>query len=177
MAAVIYFVSYPNRIIARCHQGFSHWPNEARITMRLPFLALFGHASLKRSCLLSSAKQNNFLLSLDPSRLPAIPVTDDTPRTMTTPATASFKGLFGMTTPATENPSYAKGLFVNSSDNWWHGCTLPGTETISVRTNDDFCWSAFTNTQSKSRDMFPSLDQPVWHMVLSVGAWHPMKRA
>ncbi len=104
-------------------------------------------------------------------------LTDDTLRTMTTPATANFKGLFGMTTPATENPSYARGLFVNSSDNWWHGGTLPGTETISVRTNADFCWSAFTNTQSKSRDMFPSLDRLVWHMVLSVGAWHPMKRA
>jgi CubicO group peptidase (beta-lactamase class C family) len=105
-------------------------------------------------------------------------LSDDTLRTMTTPTSVSYaKGLFGMNTPATANPSYAKGLFVNSSNNWWHGGALPGTETISVRTNADFCWSAFTNTQSKFQDMFPSLDQLVWHMVLSVSAWHPMKRA
>ena len=100
-------------------------------------------------------------------------LSDDTLRTMTTPTTVSYaKGLFGMNAPA-----YAKGLFVNSKNNWWHGGSLPGTETISVRTNADFCWSAFTNTQSKFQDMFPSLDQLVWHMVFSVGAWHPMKRA
>jgi CubicO group peptidase (beta-lactamase class C family) len=105
-------------------------------------------------------------------------LSDDTLRTMTTPTTSSYaKGLFGMNTPATADPSYAKGLFVNSSNNWWHGGSLPGTETIAVRTNADFCWSAFTNTQSKFQDMFPSLDQLVWHMALSVAGWHPMKRA
>jgi hypothetical protein len=82
-----------------------------------------------------------------------------------------------MNTPATADPSYAKGLFVNSSNNWWHGGPLPGTETISVRTNADFCWSAFTNTQPKFQDMFPSLDQLVWHMAVSVAGWHPMRRA
>jgi CubicO group peptidase (beta-lactamase class C family) len=101
---------------------------------------------------------------------------DDTLRTMTTPTTISyFKGLFGMNTPATANPSYAKGLFVTSEDSWWHGGSLPGTETIAVRTGGNFCWSALTNTQSKFQDMFPSLDQVVWHMVSSVAAWHPMK--
>jgi hypothetical protein len=90
-------------------------------------------------------------------------LSDDTLRTMTTPTTA--------------NPNYAKGLFVNSQNNLWHGGSLPGTETISVRTNADFCWSAITNTQSKFRDMSLSLDQLVWHTVLSVAAWHPEKRA
>jgi CubicO group peptidase (beta-lactamase class C family) len=105
-------------------------------------------------------------------------LSDDTLRTMTTPTTSSYaKGLFGMNTPATADPSYAKGLFVNWSNNWWHGGSLPGTETISVRTNADFCWSAFTNTQSKFQDMFPSLDQLVWHMAVSVAGWHPMRRA
>jgi CubicO group peptidase (beta-lactamase class C family) len=104
-------------------------------------------------------------------------LSDDTLRTMTTaPASSYFKGsLFGMNTPATANPSYAKGLFVNSSNCCWHGGWLPGTVTITVRTNADFCWSAFTNTQSKFQDMFPSLDQLVWHMALSVAGWHPMK--
>jgi hypothetical protein len=77
---------------------------------------------------------------------------------MTTPTTSSCaKGLFGMNTPATADPSYVKGLFVNSSNNWWHGSSLPGTETISVRTNADFCWSAFTNTQSRFQICFPHL--------------------
>ena len=84
---------------------------------------------------------------------------DDTLRTMTTPSAA--------------NPQYAKGLFVNRQNNWWHSGLLPGSETISVRTHSDFCWSAFTNTRSRFPDMSLSLDQLVWHMVLSVADWHP----
>src|SRR6266436_752701 len=86
-------------------------------------------------------------------------LTDDTLRTMSTPTAA--------------NPRYAKGLFVNSANNWWHGGSLPGSETLSVRTNSDFCWSAFTNTRPKFRDMTAALDQLGWHMVRSVADWHP----
>ena len=82
---------------------------------------------------------------------------DDTLRTMTTPTIA--------------NPRYAKGLFVNAQDNWWHTGLLPGTETISVRTHGDFCWSAFINTRLP--DMGHSLDQLIWRMVHSVPDWHP----
>ena len=39
-------------------------------------------------------------------------LSDDTLRTMSTPTAA--------------NPRYAKGLFVNSANNWWHGGSLPG---------------------------------------------------
>jgi CubicO group peptidase (beta-lactamase class C family) len=84
---------------------------------------------------------------------------DDTLRTMTTPTTA--------------NPHYAKGLFVNSQNNWWHTGLLPGTETISARIHSDFCWSAFTNTRSKLPDMDASLDKLVWRMARSVADWHP----
>src|SRR5882757_7009026 len=84
---------------------------------------------------------------------------DDTLRTMTTPTAA--------------NPRYAKGLFVNSQNNWWHSGLLPGTETISVRTNTDFCWSAFTNTRSNLPGMTSSLDKLVWHMARCVPDWHP----
>jgi CubicO group peptidase (beta-lactamase class C family) len=77
-----------------------------------------------------------------------------------------------MTTPTTANPRYAKGLFVNPPNNWWHTGLLPGTETISVRTHSDFCWSAFTNTRSKFQDMGRSLDLLVWHMARSVADWH-----
>jgi CubicO group peptidase (beta-lactamase class C family) len=78
-----------------------------------------------------------------------------------------------MTTPTAANPRYAKGLFVNSQNNWWHSGLLPGTETISVRTNTDFCWSAFTNTRSNLQDMTSSLDKLVWHMARCVPDWHP----
>ena len=88
---------------------------------------------------------------------------DDTLRTMTAPTAA--------------NPRYAKGLFVNSLNNWWHSGLLDGTTTISVRTNSDFCWSAFTNTRSRVGDMSRALDQLVWQMVLSVADWHPRRRA
>jgi CubicO group peptidase (beta-lactamase class C family) len=81
-----------------------------------------------------------------------------------------------MSTPTAANPRYAKGLSVNSQNNWWHSGLLSGTETISVRTYSDFCWSAFTN-RSKSGDMGRSLDQLVWHMVHAVADWHPEKRA
>jgi CubicO group peptidase (beta-lactamase class C family) len=78
-----------------------------------------------------------------------------------------------MSTPSDANPRYAKGLFVNTQNNWWHSGSLPGTETISVRTNADFCWSAFTNARVKFKDMAPSLDRLMWHMVQSVADWHP----
>ncbi len=74
-----------------------------------------------------------------------------------------------MTTATAANPSYAKGLFVNSRNNWWHTGLLPGTETISVRTHSDFCWSAFANTRLP--DFGRSLDQLVWRMARSVAAW------
>jgi CubicO group peptidase (beta-lactamase class C family) len=86
-------------------------------------------------------------------------LSDDTLRTMTTPTAA--------------NPGYAKGLFVNSLNSWWHGGGLDGTATISRRTNSDFCWSAFTNTGAQFQDMSRSLDLLVWQMVHSVAGWHP----
>lgn len=76
-----------------------------------------------------------------------------------------------MTTPTAANPRYAKGLFVNSRNNWWHTGLLPGTETISVRTHSDFCWSAFINTRLS--DWGHSLDQLVWQMARSVADWRP----
>jgi CubicO group peptidase (beta-lactamase class C family) len=91
-------------------------------------------------------------------------LSDDTLRTMSAPTAA--------------NPHYAKGLFVDLQLNkWWHGGLLPGTQTISVRTSGDFCWSAFINTVSTSRGIGDPLDQLVWDMVHSVADWHPEKRA
>jgi CubicO group peptidase (beta-lactamase class C family) len=78
-----------------------------------------------------------------------------------------------MSTPTAENPRYAKGLSVNSENNWWHGGSLPRTETISVRIHSDLCWSVFTNTRSKFPDMAAALDRLGWHMVGSVADWYP----
>ncbi|UGY05479.1 serine hydrolase domain-containing protein [Bradyrhizobium quebecense] len=81
-----------------------------------------------------------------------------------------------MSTPSTVNPRYAKGLFITANNNWWHSGLLDGTTTISVRTNGDFCWSAFTNTRSRD-GMARALDLLVWHMVKTVPDWQPQKRA
>jgi CubicO group peptidase (beta-lactamase class C family) len=83
-------------------------------------------------------------------------LTDDTLRTMSTPTTA--------------NPGYAKGIFVNSKNDWWHSGQLDGTETISVRTYNDFCWSAFTNTRFGA--VSDPLDRLVRDMVRCVAGWH-----
>ncbi|MGY3585995.1 CubicO group peptidase (beta-lactamase class C family) [Bradyrhizobium sp. USDA 4341] len=80
-----------------------------------------------------------------------------------------------MSTPSTANPRYAKGLFITANNNWWHSGLLDGTTTISVRTNGDFCWSAFTNTRSRD-GMSRALDLLVWHMVKTVPDWQPQKR-
>lgn len=81
-----------------------------------------------------------------------------------------------MSTPSAINPRYAKGLFITANNNWWHSGLLDGTTTISVRTDGDFCWSAFTNTRSRD-GMTRALDQLVWHMVKTVPDWQPQKRA
>ncbi|KJC58238.1 hypothetical protein UP10_25075 [Bradyrhizobium sp. LTSPM299] len=82
-----------------------------------------------------------------------------------------------MSAPSTANPRYAKGLFITPNNNWWHSGLLDGTTTISVRTNGDFCWSAFTNTRSRDAGMSRALDQLVWQMTKAVPDWHPQKRA
>lgn len=74
-----------------------------------------------------------------------------------------------MTTASTANPHYAKGWEVNAVNNWWHNGTLPGTETLAVRTHSGFCWAAFTNTRVAK--MGADLDPLIWTMVRQVKAW------
>src|SRR5882757_10734096 len=82
----------------------------------------------------------------------------------------SDEALRTMTTTTAANPCYAKGLFVDSRNNWWHTGLLDGTTTVSVRTSGDFCWSAFTNASSRDRDASRPLGHLVWEMVRSVAA-------
>jgi CubicO group peptidase (beta-lactamase class C family) len=73
--------------------------------------------------------------------------------------------LKSMTTPSSANPRYGKGLSVDGRNNWWHGGSMPGTETIAVRTGTNVCASAFINARTR----FPgALDQLLWHMAHSV---------
>jgi CubicO group peptidase (beta-lactamase class C family) len=76
-----------------------------------------------------------------------------------------------MTTASTANPHYAKGWEVNAVNNWWHNGTLPGSETLAVRTHSGFCWAVFTNTRRTESDMGVDLDRLIWTMVRQVKAW------
>jgi CubicO group peptidase (beta-lactamase class C family) len=76
-----------------------------------------------------------------------------------------------MTTPSSANDRYAKGWSVNPSQNWWHTGSLPGTQTIMVRTNSQFCWAALTNTRQPGSSMDADLDNLVWNIVHKVSAW------
>jgi CubicO group peptidase (beta-lactamase class C family) len=76
-----------------------------------------------------------------------------------------------MTTASAANARYAKGWAVNSAGNWWHNGSLPGTETIMVRTHSGFCWAAFINTRRPHSSIGGDLDALVWKMARQVSAW------
>lgn len=76
-----------------------------------------------------------------------------------------------MTTASRANAGYAKGWAVNSDNNWWHGGSLPGTESVLVRTSGGFCWALLANTRSLDSMYGRSLDQLMWDVVGKVGTW------
>ena len=76
-----------------------------------------------------------------------------------------------MKTASPANPAYAKGWAVNSAGNWWHGGSLPGTQTILARTAGGDCWSALTNTRRPDSGIGRELDQMMWDAVGKVTAW------
>jgi CubicO group peptidase (beta-lactamase class C family) len=76
-----------------------------------------------------------------------------------------------MTTASSRNAGYAKGWNVNSANNWWHAGSLPGTQTILVRTSGGFCWALLANTRSLSSEFGGSLDDLMWKVVGKVGTW------
>lgn len=75
-----------------------------------------------------------------------------------------------MTTPSKALATYAKGWSVNKYNNWWHSGSLPGTITIMVRTAQQFCWAALTNTRAPG-DLGGDLDRMVWDMVGKIKTW------
>jgi CubicO group peptidase (beta-lactamase class C family) len=75
-----------------------------------------------------------------------------------------------MTTASRVSPGYAKGWNVNKHNNWWHAGSLPGTTSIMVRTSQQFCWAALTNTRGPG-DLVGDLDRLIWDMVGSITIW------
>jgi hypothetical protein len=50
---------------------------------------------------------------------------------------------------------------------YWHNGSLPGTESILVRTSGAFTWAAITNTRQNG----PDIDSMMWNIVDNVSAW------
>jgi CubicO group peptidase (beta-lactamase class C family) len=76
-----------------------------------------------------------------------------------------------MTTASSVNKGYAKGWSVNKSNNWWHGGSLPGTESILVRASNGFCWAVIVNTRSKKDGFSGALDKLTWTILGGVKKW------
>jgi len=88
----------------------------------------------------------------------------------TTPSLLRPETIREMTTATTANASYASGWSVNTTPNWWHNGSLPGTNSILVRTASGLCWAALVNTRTAGIDV--ALDQLIWKMAQEVPAWH-----
>ncbi|MCC7016027.1 MAG: beta-lactamase family protein [Rhodospirillales bacterium] len=69
------------------------------------------------------------------------------------------------------NPKYARGWNVNAAGNWWHTGSLPGTQTIAVRTRSGFSWAAFVNMRNRGTSLAGDLDKLIWKMARRVPAW------
>jgi CubicO group peptidase (beta-lactamase class C family) len=57
---------------------------------------------------------------------------------------------------------YGMGWEVNSSGNWWHTGSLPGTSTEQVHASNGFGWAAFFNSRPSSAQFFTDLDNDLW---------------
>jgi CubicO group peptidase (beta-lactamase class C family) len=76
-----------------------------------------------------------------------------------------------MTTASAANSGYAKGWYVNAVPNWWHMGTMPGTESILVRTASGYTWSMLLNTRSLDPSFASALDDLMWKVVNDVGTF------
>lgn len=76
-----------------------------------------------------------------------------------------------MTTANAINPAYARGWRVNPRGNSWHGGSLPGTETIMVRTASGLTWAGLCNTRARETELARDLDRLMWTMARAVPRW------
>lgn len=76
-----------------------------------------------------------------------------------------------MTTPSSNNQYYAKGWFVNASNNWWHGGSLSGTATFAARIHNGYTWAVFLNKKvigATSTAFWNDLDGLPWGCVNNI---------
>lgn len=57
---------------------------------------------------------------------------------------------------------YGMGWELNSSGNWWHSGSLPGTSTEQVHASNGFGWAALFNSRPSSPQFFTDLDNDLW---------------
>jgi CubicO group peptidase (beta-lactamase class C family) len=76
-----------------------------------------------------------------------------------------------MTTPSDQNSGYAKGWFVNSSNNWWHGGLFNGSQAEIVRASHGFNWAVVLNTRSTKEEVTKDLDGLIWEVLRTVKHW------
>lgn len=72
------------------------------------------------------------------------------------------------TAPAVST-GYAKGWSVNKWDNYWHGGSLPGEQSIMVRTNSGYCWALIVNT--RSNNIGGAMDKLMWDINGAIKKW------
>lgn len=72
------------------------------------------------------------------------------------------------TAPAVST-GYAKGWSVNKWDNYWHGGSLPGEQSIMVRTSGGYCWALIVNT--RTNNIGGAMDKLMWDINGAIKKW------
>ena len=74
-----------------------------------------------------------------------------------------------MFTPPAVSKGYAKGWAVNTSNNYWHNGSLPGEQSLMVRTSSGYCWALIVNT--KSDGIGGAMDKLMWDINGVIKSW------
>ncbi|MDQ2718575.1 MAG: serine hydrolase [Bacteroidota bacterium] len=74
-----------------------------------------------------------------------------------------------MYAPGNTNAGYAKGWAVNTVPNYWHNGSLPGEQSLIVRTNDGYCWAVLVNTRSSN--IGGDMDGLMWTIKNDISYW------
>jgi CubicO group peptidase (beta-lactamase class C family) len=72
---------------------------------------------------------------------------------------------------AASGNDYAKGWSVNSTPNYWHNGSLPGTLAIMVRTEGGFCWAVLINSRPSDSAASGKLDALMWDIRNAISDW------
>lgn len=85
------------------------------------------------------------------------------------PDILSAPSLTTMYTAPAVSPGYAKGWSVNKVDNYWHGGSLPGEQSIMVRTSGGYCWALIVNT--RTNNIGGAMDKLMWDVNGAIKKW------